>query len=93
MAELEKRTILVLGTCHISKATADLLTTTPVSKWPCVGGPYDEHGWFIYAHEDHDGRIPADLFAVMQFAWSNGCSNVLLDCDAQQVEGLPIYEW
>lgn len=94
MAELEKRTILVLCTGHVTEATADYLNKTPCEDWPFVGGPYADYGWFIYAHEENtDGRIPADLFNVMAFARTNGCTNVLFDCDSDEVEGLPFYEW
>lgn len=93
MAELEKRTILVLSTGHVTKETARLLNSTKLEDWPCCGGPYAGYGWFVYAHDENDGQIPADLFAVMEFARANGCTNVLFDCDAEQVEGLPAYEW
>ncbi|WP_438747663.1 hypothetical protein [Pararhizobium sp. O133] len=92
MAELEKRTIFVLGTYHVSWETADPLNNRPFSQWSFVGGPYADYGWFVYAHDENDGTIPADLSAVMQFATSNGCTNILFDCDADQVEGLPVYK-
>lgn len=93
---MEKRTILVLSTAHLSPATATLLTTKDVSKWPCVGGPYSENGWFVYAHDENgDGneRIPDDLFAVMQYAKTQGCHNILFDCDADTIADLPTFSW
>ena len=94
MAKLEKRAILVVSTGHLTKETAEYLNDTPSAKWPFCGGPYADFGWFLYAHDENsDGSIPPDLYAVMQFAKANGCTNVLFDRDADQVEGLPFHEW
>lgn len=90
---LEFRKVLVLSTAHATAETAKMLDSTPVALWPVVGGPYGTYGWFMYVHEDNDGLIPDDLFGVMQYARANGCDNILFDCDALEVDGLPTYEW
>ena len=93
---MEKRTILVLSTGHLSAATANLLTTKDTKDWPCCGGPYGPHGWFVYAHDENgEGkeRIPDDLFAIMQFAKTQECHNILFDCDADLIEELPQFSW
>jgi hypothetical protein len=97
MAEIRK--LLILSTGHVSKETADLLNGHN-STWPCVGGPYSEHGWFVYCHEEQGSLevprdfIPDDLFAVMTYAREkHGAHNVLLDCDGDRVDDLPYYEW
>lgn len=93
---MEKRTILILSTAHLSAATAALLTTKDVKNWPCVGGPYGQHGWFVYAHDENgEGKdyIPEDLFAVMQYAKTQGCHNILFDCDSDPIEQLPKFSW
>ena len=94
---METRTFLILSTGHLSAATANLLTQTDCKDWPCVGGPYSEYGWFVYAHDENNGegkdRIPDDLFAVMQFANTKGFCNVLFDADASLIEDLPQFDW
>lgn len=91
---LEIRKTLVLSTSHVTKATAKMLDSTPCSEWPAVGGPYGTYGWFFYAHDENcEPLMPDDLFAVMTFANANGCDNVLFDCDALEVDGLPTYDW
>ncbi|MFC5386995.1 hypothetical protein ACFPLB_13600 [Aquamicrobium segne] len=93
----EIRRFIVVSTGHVTETTAKLLDTIPPSRWPCLGGQYGDYGWFVYAHDENAGvgsdAIPDDLFAVMTWARSQGCDYLLLDCDADQVEGLPHYEW
>lgn len=91
---IETRKFLVLSTSHVTEKTAHLLDTTPVQNWPVAGGPYGTFGWFIYAHdEDAEGNIPEELMGVFRYAREHGCDNVLFDCDAGQIDGLPTYEW
>lgn len=97
MASLEIRRFVVISTAHVSETTARRLDTTPAKEWPCAGGPYGEYGWFVYAHDENagvgDDAIPADLFDVMCWSCANGCDYVLFDCDADAVDGLPVYDW
>lgn len=53
-------------------------------------------GWFFYANEEPlspDLGIPDDVARLMQEARKRGCEYVLLDRDAQEIDGLPTYEW
>lgn len=94
MDGLEKRNLLILSTAHVTKKTAAELNSTPCRDWPVMGGPYGDVGWFFYCHEtNEDGRIPAELFSVMQFARSQGCINILFDMDADRVDELPSWDW
>lgn len=91
---VEHRRLIVVSTAHVSKATADTLNNSPASQWPCLGGPYGDYGWFFFCHEENDGTIPAELFDVMVWARKNHrTDNILLDCDADPVEGLPVFDW
>ena len=47
-------------------------------------------GWFVYANEEPEEGIPADLDAVFRLARQRGCEYVLFDCDAIPLEDLPI---
>lgn len=97
MSAPDLRRFIVLSTSHVSAATAKRLEDTPVEDWPCLGGPYGGYGWFLYAHDENagtgDDEIPADLFAVMAWVRKQGCDYLLLDCDGDEVEGLPTYDW
>ena len=45
--------------------------------------------------EDHKTRafLPSDLLTVIDFAHAQGCSWVMFDRDADQIDGLPVYDW
>lgn len=93
---MEKRAILVLSAKHLSAETVNLLATKDTKKWPCVGGPYEGQGWFVYAHDENgvdDTFIPEDLFSVMQYAKAHDCSNILFDIEAEAIADLPEFSW
>ena len=97
MSTPEIHRLVVLSTSHVSEATAKLLDDTKADEWPCVGGPYAYYGWFVYAHEENLGEgtdaIPDDLFSVMSWARKHQFKYILFDCDALEVEGLPVDDW
>jgi hypothetical protein len=97
MTNLERLRVVTISTGHISASTATMLDAKPCANWPCVGGPYADYGWFFYAHDENcgegDQRIPEDLFAVMTWARKNGFSHILLDRDAEGVDGLAFHDW
>lgn len=97
MSTPDLRRFLVLSTAHVSEATAKRLDGSPVADWPCLGGPYGEYGWFLYAHDENAGvgkdRIPDDLFAVMTYVRKQGYDYLLLDCDGDEVADLPCFDW
>lgn len=80
--------VLDLSTAHISPATMVMLDTLPYTAWPVAGGAID-CGYFFYAHDENDGSIPKDLWAVIQFARRHGCTHVRLDRDAEAHPELP----
>ncbi|MCL8382077.1 DUF5983 family protein [Xanthobacter aminoxidans] len=86
------RTFLDLSTEHMKPETAHNLDVTPIAEWSVAGGRTG-HGYFIYAHDEDDGSIPPDLWAVMCFARERGAEYILFDCDAATVEGLPTFDW
>ncbi len=93
----ELRTFVVISTAHLTEQTARYLDRTAAKDWPCVGGPYGEYGWLVYAHEincdvDPDA-IPADLFAVMAWAREQDVHHILFDCDGPAVDDLPVHDW
>ncbi|SMH26461.1 hypothetical protein [Mesorhizobium australicum] len=97
MTTLETRRFVVISTAHVSEATAKRLDSIPPKHWPCLGGPYGEYGWFLYAHDENAGvgpdAIPDELFNVMIWARRQGFDCILFDCDADQVAELPTFDW
>ncbi len=49
MTSREAHTFVVVSTAHLTAQTARHLDNTPAKEWPCVGGPYGDYGWFVYA--------------------------------------------
>ncbi|MDN5925703.1 MAG: hypothetical protein L0I29_01350 [Hyphomicrobiales bacterium] len=97
MPRFEVRRFIVISTGHVTEKTAKFLDGAPGDEWPCLGGKYGDYGWFLYAHDENCGAgkdaIPDDLFAVMTWAREQRCDYVLLDCDGDQVDALPHYDW
>lgn len=97
MSACDLRHFLVISTSHVGEDTARRLDNMSVEDWPCLGGPYGQYGWFLYAHDENAGvgkdRIPDDLFAVMMWVRSQGCDYLLLDCDGDEIAELPRFDW
>ena len=88
---------LKMSTAHLKEATIAALEIMDVPY--CV--IYDE-GVFISVldldHTDAQTRkkydeLPEDLLTILNYARKLGASLVWLDRDADEVEGLPVYEW
>lgn len=88
---------LKMSTAHLKEATIAALEIMDVLY--CV--IYDE-GVFISVldldHTDAQTRkkydeLPEDLLTILNYARKLGVSLVWLDRDADEVEGLPVYEW
>jgi len=89
MEILEIYKMLTLSTAHINSTTAELLDQLQ----PPVVYNKSEYGWFIYLNYLKDTNIPNDLTQVIQFAKDRGITLLCLDCDAETVDELPIYEY
>lgn len=92
----EIRKILVLSTAHLSPATLAHLNATPSDDWGHSGNPID-YGFFMYAHEERpeftpELRCPDDVWAICVKARELGADYIKLDCDAEEVEGLEVYD-
>lgn len=86
------RRVLVLSTGHVSHQTMTMLDNTEPENWPVYGGKIP-HGWYIYAHDENDGKIPPDLWACCDFARKSGFDYIQFDCDWDQTQfpQLPAY--
>ena len=84
--------MLTLSTAHITKRTAERLdeTSNPMNLSVYAKG---EYGWYIYDWDDRDTEIPDDLRDIFRFAQEHDCQVVCLDCDGDESDALPTYEW
>lgn len=91
--EIEK--MMTLSTIHITESTSKYLDREDRAE--LVVYPKSEYGWFIYlgldSLKDELLLIPKDLVEIIQFAIKNDCMWLCLDCDGDEEESLPIYEW
>ena len=90
---------LAISTAHLSKETAERLTNHALSG--VIAYDHGEHGWLVVVPEEVEWqgtaenialKVHNDLFECMLKARSLGCCWLLLDSDAETIEGLDIYE-
>lgn len=101
MSDLERSSLLVLSTAHLSPDTNVMLDTwcstidlsrKKVSETPTLMGATD-YGWIVYALEDRDNSIPDDLWACMEYARKHHSDYILFDRDAIETEELTVYDY
>ena len=92
------RSFLDLSSGHLSPETWAWLDAQTTDEKGRSLGPSAQvvlasgmrYDWFVYANEEPDEGIPADLDAVIRLARQRGCEYVLFDSDAILLEDLPI---
>ena len=86
---------LDLSTAHITRETDRFLDRE--SQWQLteIIVYNKERGYFICVPENINElvNVPKDLKACLKLAQKHGCSWLVLDGDAEIVEGLKTYEW
>jgi hypothetical protein len=89
----EFATMLVLSTAHITQETAEAMEARDL-PFTCFA---NEYGFVVSAKnfetETFKPSIPEDLAKVQEYALANGCTYIMLDRDAPQVDGLPVFDW
>ncbi|CAM5612498.1 hypothetical protein ACFSUK_04420 [Sphingobium scionense] len=89
---------LVISTSHIRPATADLLDqwAPMIPEARPLGVAEAGYGWFVLT-DPLDGlereMVPNELWAAIELARAQGCRWLLLDRDADCVDGLETFEW
>ncbi|CAM5396674.1 hypothetical protein ACFSUK_18535 [Sphingobium scionense] len=88
----------VLSTAHLTVQTAGLLDGW--ASWPPTERPIDiaasVYGWFVPTRsleEARQAQLPADLLRLMAFGRSRGFQFLLLDCDGDRSDDLPVHDW
>lgn len=87
------RTFLDLSTAHLPEHLCQNLGGySSIRAWET------EYGWFMWAPGDIDDDpdyddVPDEVRAIWRFARAHGCHYVLLDRDAEILDGLPSWDW
>ncbi|MDE8652149.1 hypothetical protein [Novosphingobium album (ex Liu et al. 2023)] len=95
---IEQGRYCVLSTAHLTFQTADCLDKW--ASWPPSDRPIDiaasVYGWFVPTRdllEERRANLPEDLLGLIAFGRARGFQFVLLDCDADCAEDLPVHDW
>lgn len=92
-SDLEIEPMLTISTGHITKDTADAFDAKMGDDGIPAFFPKGDYGWFVFVPDQIEPECPADLASLLRFAKEKGCTWLVLDCDAEQVDGLPTYDW
>lgn len=103
---LEIGKLLTISTAHISRETADLLELAVKDDTDLslpVVFTKGEYGYVVHISEELTGDrntdlnlysdTPEDLYECQKLAMENGCDWLVLDCDGDYADGLPVYDW
>jgi hypothetical protein len=88
MSQIEK--MLVASTANIRKSTADLLDTDTDAMPLSIVRP--RVGWIVYANDSPD-TTPPELLVLLEEAKRFDCDWLMLDCDAEPLDGFPEFDW
>ena len=91
--------IMEMSTGHIKESTEEFLNCN--DKTNDVGMivyALDERVWLIWISDklerDYGSKeIPEDLWECMVHAFDNCCSWLMLHCDAEEIDDLPVYNY
>ena len=88
--------VLTISTAHIDGETADGLDDKDSDTYGLSVYEKGDYGWWIYIPESWKKPktgFPQGLAACIDLAVRNDCNWLCLDQDAEEVEGLPVYDW
>lgn len=79
---------LMLSTAHLTQHTA-----CGFARFPVIGQV--DTGLFVRVPTPGEigDQVPSDLQTILERARALGASMLHFDCDAEEIEGLPTYEW
>lgn len=86
------------STRNIPKHTADALEKREGDLWNAISyTDWHEYGWILWVGVDHADAAREvghpELASLIDVAIEIGCRFLLLDCDADQVPGMPTFDW
>lgn len=95
---IEQGRYCVLSTAHLTVQTAGLLDQW--ASWPPTDRPIDiaasVYGWFVPTRlpgEAQQVQLPDDLLKLMAFGREHAFRFLLLDCDGDSADALPVHDW
>lgn len=96
-----QRRMVQLSTAHVTKETAKTLDEQLASKtgvlWDCISyANWNDFGWLIWTGSPPDASYAVEhpeLHDLILFALHQGIEYLMLDCDADIIDGLPQWEW
>lgn len=94
-------TYLDLSTSHITQLDGEKLESDTAG---IIRYNKDEYGWFIHVHAGdndfrdmrdsaHDAGMSEAFLNLLSTAHAAGCTLICLDRDAEQMSGLPTFDW
>jgi hypothetical protein len=90
--------MLDISTAHVTVETSNWLTEVGVNG-PSSIIVYEkaDYGWLVHVPDEWDlgkaDNVPGDLLAIITYAKAKNCLWIMLDCDAEEIKDLPVYEW
>ena len=90
---VEEYKIAVISTAHLTASTADVMEESPAA-FGFVVAPFEE-GFFVSCANVSSGSTDGheSLWLCRKWASERDYQYLMLDRDAEQVEGLPVYDW
>ena len=86
-----EKTYLDISTAHLMQETFNRLNAIN----PPYTCKYDE-GAFVSVPDKTEVSIismPEDLRILLEYAWDNDIDLIRMDCDAEIIDDLPVYDW
>jgi hypothetical protein len=99
---LHIETMMAISTAHVEEPTMKLLMDDAVvlvnlrpfgEEGAAIYLPPDEDTWNLTRDDAQEGFAPKGLFEAMEYARNHGCTWLLLDSAAPEIEGLPTFDW
>lgn len=91
---MEITKMLTLSTAHIPESIAKSLETEPeTDNFGLSVYPFAYGFWIFIPDYGLRETIPKPLAACLRLAKENGCEWLRLDCDAEPLDELPVYDW
>jgi hypothetical protein len=91
--------VLDASTSHLPEQVCEDLNGWDGVIAYAVSNSDDQYGWLLHvpqdpvAKADDSDGFPSEVLTLQRFARGLDCDYVLLDRDAEQVEGLPTWDW
>lgn len=84
--------MLEISTRHLTPETIEKLEEDSIDEVAVYRK--GDHGFFLCSfYVDEHNNLPADLVDVLEYAAGRDAEWIMLEPDAETVNGLPVYKW